>query len=1040
MSKKEYKLLSKVGFYTGCLLLGGITLVQAQQNISVEQWQSLYQHGVEQYHQKHYDLAAKNLQSYIDQSEDFLLIKSEASRNQALEEARYYLVLSNLQRNALDSSIEAEAYLQTIINPYYKQRVAFNLAQAFFQENHLAQAIEYYEMAGVENLNNDEIADAKFELAYSYFNNQAFQQAKPLFRAIKDLPDHKYYIPGNYYYGLLSYNDQNYEEAIKSFDRIEKEELYQGVVPYYKAEIYYFQNQPQKVLEISKTYLSKKPPAYYEKEMHLLTAQTYFEQEEYAKALPHFEFYYQNSDEIRKEELYEFAYTYYKLEEWSRAVEKFQPLSNAQDTLGQTSMYLLGDCYLKLEDKRGARNAFGICMDMDFNQHQKEAAMFLYSKLSFELGDESMAMRKLNEFIQKYPNSEFNNEAKELLSHLLTKNDDYEAAFNILSDLPPSDAAMWSIYQQVTVGRAMQLLQQRDYSQADKLLSLSLQQPNNQYFEAIAYFWKAEIAYTQQRYDQAIQYGQQFIQQAQSNEISIQDINSEVTVANAYFNIGHAYLAQEQYALAQTAFANARKRPTSGLAENKRMQADATLREADVLFMQNQYQEALKLYNLAISQEVANMDYANFQKAMLLGLLKDHNQQKTILSQLSNKISSPYRYSAKLELANLLAEEESYETAINLFNEVYRAENISTQLQSKALLGLAFSYNSQNRLQMAKESYQEYLQKFPNATDKEYVLDALGTVYMKEGNPEGYFNYLSSNNITEINESTIENTYYDASLRYFAQSDFKSAEQSFTKYLKEYPEGVHALKAHYYRGEARMSLGNLLEAKEDFEAVMNHEWSEFSEVATNKAAEIAWGAEDYEEAYEYYSSLIKIAINQDVLLRGLVGAAKSAYEIGAYDDAYQHAETVLAMDPSVTLLKEEAALVKANVLVDRAEFSAALDYFETLKHSKLPSVSAPALYHIAYIEYRKGQMKQAEEKAAYSAQNSSGQEYWAVNSYLLLAQILFDQQDYFNAKALLQGIVSDPSKNEKITPLKTEAQWLLDQTIKEEKAQSKLKE
>lgn len=1040
MSKKEYKFLSKISLLTGSLFLGGISHVNAQQNISVEQWQSLYQHGIEQYHKKHYDLAAESLQSYIDLSTSTILIKSEASRNQPLEEAKYYLILSNLQRKAEGSFEDATSYLQTIINPFYKQRVAFSLAQNFFQENYLSEAITYYEMAGVDNLSNDEVADAKFELAYSYFNNQSFQQAKPLFRAIKDLPDHKYYLPGNYYYGLLAYNDQNYEEAIKSFNRIEHEELYQGVVPYYKAEIYYFQNQPEKVLAISKDYLSQKVPGHYEKEMHLLTAQTYFEQEDYVNALPHFEFYYDHSEEIRKEELYEFAFTYYKLEEWSKAVEMFQPLSNAQDTLGQTSMYLLGDCYLKLEDKRGARNAFGICMDMDYNQQQKEAAMFLYSKLSFELGDESMAMRRFNEFIQKYPHSEFNSEAKGLLSHLLTKNNDYEAAFNILSDLPPSDAAMWSIYQQVTVGRAMQLLQQRDYSQADELLNLSLQQPNNPYFEAIAYFWKSEIAYTQQRYDQAIQYGQQFLMLAKGNERNIQEINSEVTVANAHFNIGHAYLAQDQFSLAQNSFANARKKPAAGLVENKMMQADATLREADMLFMQNDYQEALKLYNLAISQEVSSIDYANFQKAMLLGLLKDQGQQKNILQQLSHKTASAYRYPATLELANLYAEEGSFETAIDLFNQVYKAENITPHLQSKALLGLAYSYNSQNRLQMAKESYQQYLEQYPNAADKDYVMDALGTVYMKEGNPEGYFNYLRSHNIAEVDEATVENTYYDAALRYFAQSDFQSAEQSFTRYLNEYPEGIHAIKAHYYRGEARFSNGNLATAQQDFIAVMNQDWSEFTEVATSKAADIAWLEEDYESAYQYYTKLIEVAINQEVLHRALVGAAKSAYEIGAFDDAYQYAETVLALHPNATSVKEEAELIKAHVLLDRAEFSAATEYYDKLKSSKMPAISAPALYHLAYIEYRQGKMNQAEEKAAFSAQNSSGQEYWAVNSYLLLAQILFDQQDYFNAKALLQGIVSDPSKNEKILPLKREAQLLLDQTIKEERAQSKLKE
>ncbi len=1040
MSRRKLKYISKISLCSSLLALSSYNISQAQQNISVQEWQSLYKHGIEQYQHKHYDLAAESLREFILSAEHVLFVKSEAARDKQIEEAKYYLTLSNIKRDDPIGMSEAEYYIQSTINPFYKQRVAFNLAKAYFEKNQLEEAIVFYELAGVDNLSNDEVADAKFELAYSYFNNQDFASAKPLFRAIKELPKHKYYIPGNYYYGLLAYNDKNYEEALKSFERIEEEEIYRGVVPYYKAEISYFSNQPEKVLAISKKYLGQSPAMYYEKEMHLLTAQTYFEKHDYRAALPHFEYYYDHSEYIRKEELYELAYTYYRLEQWNEAVEMFQPLSNTQDTLGQTSMYLLGDCYLKLEDKRGARNAFAICMDMDYTPQQKEAAMFLYSKLSFELGDESMAMRKFDEFVKTYPKSEFNSEAKVLLSHLLTKNNDYEEAFKILSDTPPADASMWSIYQQVTVGRAMQLLQQKDYSQADELLSLSLQQPNNKYFEAIAYFWKSEIAYAQQRYPHTIQYGEMFLKLSKGSELSIQEINPEVTVSNAHFNIGHAYLAQDDYDKAQKEFAASRKKPGLGVVQDTRVQADAALREADMLFMQNSYKEAAKLYELAIQQEVSNMDYALYQKAMIHGILKENTQKRNTLQALSQKKHSQHKYPAQLELANMLVENGEFEESIRLFNSIYQEENVHPQIQSKALLGMAFSYSQQGRRQLAKESYQKYLEKYPQSSEKEYALDALGSIYMSEGNPEGYFNYLRSHNIAEVDESTVENTFYDAAIRDFASMNFEGAEASFSKYLSQYPKGVHSIKSHYYRGESRLSLGQETKALSDFDAVLKNDWSEFTEEAANKASQIAWQKHQYEEAYDYYQQLKEVAINQDLLQKAYVGVAKSAYELGEYDNAYSNAESALAMESISIPLKEEAQLIKANVLVDRGEFAPALTYYEELKNSKQAFVFAPAYYHIAYIAYRQNNLTKAEEAAATSAQNAGGQEYWTVSSYLLLAQILFENEDYFNAKALLQGIVSDPSESITIMPLKREAQLLYEEAIKKEKAKSKLKD
>ncbi len=69
----------------------------------------------------------------------------------------------------------------------------------------------------LDNLSNEEIANAKFEMGYCYFNLKNFAKAKPLFNEIHQLPESKYYIPANYYYGFISFNDGQYNEALKCF-------------------------------------------------------------------------------------------------------------------------------------------------------------------------------------------------------------------------------------------------------------------------------------------------------------------------------------------------------------------------------------------------------------------------------------------------------------------------------------------------------------------------------------------------------------------------------------------------------------------------------------------------------------------------------------------------------------------------------------------------------------------------------------------------------------------------------------------------------
>ena len=74
-----------------------------------------------------------------------------------------------------------------------EQLVSYQLAKYYFHQNKLKEAIPLYEKANIENLSNSEIAEAKFELAYCYFNVKDFQKAQPLFGSIKEIPG-KYYI------------------------------------------------------------------------------------------------------------------------------------------------------------------------------------------------------------------------------------------------------------------------------------------------------------------------------------------------------------------------------------------------------------------------------------------------------------------------------------------------------------------------------------------------------------------------------------------------------------------------------------------------------------------------------------------------------------------------------------------------------------------------------------------------------------------------------------------------------------------------------
>jgi len=996
---------------------------------------SSLKHGIEQFQQGHYVLASRSVNAFLAQHTQPTETINDKTLLLSIQQARYILALSNLKAKYSNAVEEARQYVDETVNPVYRERAAFALAQHYFQQNDLPNAIAYYETAGIDNLSNSEIADAKFELAYSYFNERRFDRAKPLFAIIKELPDNKYYLAGNYYYGLLAYNDKDYDLAQKSFERIHNDEAYKDIIPYYEAEINYFQGKYDQVLTLSNRYLRRNDKLFYDKEMHLLTAQTYFEQKKFKEALPFFEYYYDNSEKIRKEELYELAYTYYRLEKWPKAIESFQPLSNMQDSLGQTSMYLLGDCYLKIGDKKGARNAFEICSNMDYNPSQQEAAGFLFAKLSYELGVEGLATRKFYDFIKVYPNSAFTPEAQKLLTGLFAKSSNYSEAFAIMSDMAVKDNNTWEIYQQVGLGRAIQLMQNSQYQAADSVLNLTLQQPINPTYEAIAYFWKGDIAYKEKRYPQSVQFSQSFLEKVKGKEEAARRISPQATIQNAHSNIGYAELEMGNYENAGTAFASSQTNKSNGY--NDAVASDAIVREADAAFMQKDFEKASRLYDKFISNNIGNTDYARFQKSLILGLQGNNDAKITLLNTIISKTpASEYKEEAQYEMAVSYLESGKTTDAIGLLKGLADRKDLQENLKAKALSKLAYSYQVADRNQEAIAAYKQYIAAYPSAPDRAAAIDALRSLYIETSQPDAYAAFLKDNGLPDEGDAGIEQTYYAAAEAEFGNNNYSKAVDNFSKYLDKFPNGNNATKAHFYRAESYFNLKDKKNALADYQAVLSSGWSDFSDDAASRAAEIAFQNKDYSLARKYYQALRGVAMDNGNLQKAYAGLLRSSYENRSYDDANAFADTLLTLPEISTNLQNEARLYKAKSLQYNQRYDEALPMYQAIDKMNVGAASAEARYRVAEILLAQHKLKDAETQASYAAQASSGSDYWNVKSYILIADILTEQKDYFNAKATLQSIIKNSSNAE----IKDEATRKLAEVKKLEKSTSKLSE
>ncbi|HMJ47405.1 MAG TPA: tetratricopeptide repeat protein [Ferruginibacter sp.] len=934
----------------------------------------------------------------------------------------YYYITCGLKLMHGVAKEDAVQYILAVNNAPRRQLMSFHLAHYFFLQNDFANAIEYFDKAGYENLDNDQIADAKFEKAYSLFNLKQFAEAKPLFNEIHQLPQHKYYLPANYYYGFISYYDRQFNEALASFRLVENTEEYKDVVPYYIAEIYYFQGKKEEALAYAGRVLARPNTLYYDKQLKLLTGQIYFEKQEYKKALPLLEDYVNNSPKVSNEVLYELSYSYYKENRFEKAIEGFKLLSSQRDSMGQNSMYLLGDLYLRTRQKANARNAFQSAAFNNSNKAQQKVARFNYAKLSYELGYQDIALNEMKKYLVDYPASEYDTEAKEILVNLLANTNNFSDALSIYESFERPTPSMQKALPRILYGKAIEYINDQQLDRADELLTKVISNPHAANIIPVAQFWKGEIAYRQQRYDEAIRLMTVYLQSSPSPQ-------GEANPSAARYDLGYGWLYKEDYGKAQSYFEQVAGNVSVA---SSAMEQDAYVRAADALFMQRDFTKAGAMYDKIINNALMQSDYAMYQKGMIAGIKNSAEKIRVLNTIIRQYPRSNLVQDINMEIALTYIADEKFMDAVPYLNNILSSNEGGLKPRAYLKLGLAY-YNS-NKNKEALANYDLLIKKYPQSPEADEALGIIRDIYIEEGRPNDYVEMMRRNgkNISVTEADSL--TYTAASLRYNS-NDCAAAIAGFNNYLTRFPDGVYAIDANYYKAECFQRNKDWKNAVQGYEFVNNKGLSKFFEKATLEAARISYfELKDYTNAKKYFESLRSNAVSQDNLLEALRGVVRSYYLLKEYQSANDAAKELLTKKGLSTDDRSIGFLVLGKSQQVANDCNAAILSFRSAAGINKTAWGAEARYEIANCYFSLGN-KEAAEKAAMAVIKETGSyDNWVTKSYILLGDIFMQQKDYFNAKATYESV----SKNAAIPDLQTEARQKLDKAIEEEKQNSKI--
>ena len=962
---------------------GQKTLIHDNDDIS-------YNRAMDLFNKEKYGAAQKHFQKAIEEYGE--------TNNIYKVNAEYYSALSAIEL----FNDDAEYLMITFVNKnpesIFLNDAHYNLGRFYYRKRNYRKTTEWLEATNHQYLSEEVRDEYFFMLGYGHFQRDEYEKASRAFFVIRD-SDSPYASPAQYYYSHIAYTGNNLETALQGFLSLRDDEAFSGLVPYYVIQIYYLQRKYDEVIasgpDLLEVAVSRRVP-----EIAKLIGESHYRLKQYNEAIPYLETFHQNNSSVSREDRYQLGYSYYNTGRFEEAAAMLERVGGSDDRLSQNTNYHLADCYIKLDDKQKARMAFSAAARTDFNKTIQEDALFNYSLITFEIAYSPFneAINGLNRFIELFPDSRRIDEAYNylVLAYMNTRN--YREALTSIDKIRVKTNDIRRAHQRVAYFRGLELYSNLRFEDATEAFDLSLQ--NSQFIPQIAaqtYYWKGESLFRLNRFDEAIRNYNRFLLSPGAFELEEYNIS--------HYNMGYAYFRSEDFTSAISWFR--RYLNVTGSAPG-RMTGDAMNRIGDSYFIISQYPNAVEFYDRAISNGMANRDYALFQKAAALGLMNRVNEKIRTLDQLlADHPNSTYYTDALFEMGNARMTAQSPEMAIPYYKRVAE-EFPASRFVSSALLQLGLIDYNRNRNSDAIVYYKKVAEGYPGTPESRSALAGLRNIYLDMNDVNSYVAYTRTlGSYASVTISEQDSLTYIAAENLYMAGECDKATESFARYIDQFRNGSFILNAHFYKADCHHRQGELKEALVSYNFVNGMFRNTFTEQSLAGAAAINFSLGNYQEALKNYTELERNAEAGSNLLEARKGQMRSNVILKNHQETINSAAKVLKTENLPEELKREAHFNMGNAFMEIGETNKAMDEFRTVSQEVTSTEGAESKYRIAEIYYMQGDYELAEQEVYSLVSMNTPHQYWMARSFILLADIYMKLDDDFQARHTLQSIIDN---------------------------------
>ena len=903
------------------------------------------------------------------------------------ELANYYNAKCSKELFALDAVFLYEKFVISFPYSSLIQQVNKDLALYYYNNLDYYKSINYF----LQFKNLEHYTDLIFKLAYANFRIDSLDDAQYYFSKLINT-NSKYATTAQYYSAYIAYQNGLYETALNGFNNLIDDEQFRIIIPYYIAQIYFFQQRYEQLIGFVSPLLETVIPTR-KLEVNRLLAEAYYRTEDFEKAIIHFSAYVEQFDQVKPIVNFLLGQSYFKVGEFENAINYLEKVSGSADSISQHAAYCLGASYLKVKQFNYALQAFKKSASYSYDKVLQEEAFYNYAKLSYQLDlpfDNTLLVLKT--YLEKYDNAIHKKEIETLMVQVFQSSSKYNEAFDALLAIHLPDQQQQKSLQQLAFFLGVKEYNAAAYKKALTYFQLATQYPIDDEIAYVTVFWLADCYYQLNDFARSAD--------LYTNLPINNTINFEFYHELKQYHLAYAYFKQAEYKRANTYFRKYEKLATDSMHLN-----DTYLRIADCFFMNQEYSLSEKYYNKAIAYSLFDGDYAIYKRSVALGLSGKNNTKVKLLKQLTSDFSTSIYYdNALYDLARYYKNTSKNDLALSHYEKLL-AETKDEQFIADAHLSKGMIYFNSGKVDQAIISFLFVVNNFQQTIYFKEALSGLQAAYVSLAKVDEYLAIVNGLPEISISRAEQDSLTYNTAFMKFSEGDYEVANTTFNQYLEKFENGIFKIDAVYYNAISCVKVGDTTNAVLMYTELIEVSNAEYQQSALSFLARKYYAVDDYDNSNIYYQNLEKVAANnslkREAVIRLMYGNETLSPEL-----AYSYAQQVINLDKT-----DDWLMSKAKIIIARHEFSSGNYAKSKTTFEKVVELSdydegAEAKYYLAYLTYLDDSLDLA-EKMIFELAEGYTSDYFIAKAFILLADIYVVQENDFQAKATLESIIEN---------------------------------